>query len=215
MDKVWSIVRIPVSEGRICYGPGENNEATFIRVDHWLGNRIQPVSEERARMALLRGYLRAYGPARLADFSHWSGMPAREVRPLPSLLGDQLAEVVVDKSRCLLLREDLESLGRARPEKNSVRLLPHFDPYLLAHRKKDHLVEAKHYKMVYRNQGWVAPVVLVEGSVAGVWVYQRLGEKLEVTIEPFRKLSRAVRSAIAREAKCLADFFEGTLELVM
>src|SRR5580698_3274464 len=36
MEKVWSIVRIPVSEGLVCYGPGENNEINFIRVDQWL-----------------------------------------------------------------------------------------------------------------------------------------------------------------------------------
>jgi hypothetical protein len=215
MERVWSIVRIPVSEGVICYGPGENNEATFIRVDQWLGHGIEPVAEEQARMALLRAYLRAYGPATLTDFSHWSGMPAAEVRPLPNLLRDELAEVELEENKCWLLREDLESLGREKPGKNSVRLLPYFDPYMLAHRAKDHLVESRHYKLVYRNQGWISPVVLVDGSAAGVWVYQRLGKKLKVTIQAFGKLSRPVRSTIAREAACLADFFESTLELVV
>jgi hypothetical protein len=215
MERVWSIVRIPVSEGLICYGPGENNEATFICVDQWLGDRIQAVSEEQARALLLRAYLRAYGPATLTDFSHWSGMPAGEVRPLPSLLGEELAEMEIEKKKCFLLREDLETLRRAKPERNSVRLLPHFDPYLLAHREKDHLVETKHYKRVYRNQGWISPVVLVEGSVAGVWAHKNQGKKLEVTIEPLGKLSRTVRSAIAHEAKSLANFFDSTLALVI
>ena len=38
------------------------------------------------------------------------------------------------------------------------------DPYLLAHRDKDHLLSAEHYKRVYRNQGWISPVVLIDGS---------------------------------------------------
>src|SRR5262245_12812048 len=36
MDKVWSIVRVPVAEGLICHGPGDAGETTFIRVDQWL-----------------------------------------------------------------------------------------------------------------------------------------------------------------------------------
>lgn len=215
MDKVWSIVRIPISEGLVCYGPGENNETTFIRVEQWLGNRTPAIPEEQGRMALLRRYLHAYGPATVKDFAHWSGMPAGEVRPLPSLMQDELAEVENAGNKCLLLREDLKDLRDGIPAERSVRLLPHFDPYLLAHREKDHLVETRHYKLVYRNQGWISPVVLVDGNVAGVWAHQRLGKKLEVTIQPFGKFSRAVRSAVAQEAQSLADFFGSTLELVI
>jgi Winged helix DNA-binding domain len=214
MEKVWSIVRVPVAEGLICYGRGEGNEVTFIRADQWLGKR-QPVAEEQARMELLRAYLRAYGPATLTDFSHWSGMPAGEVRPLPEFFGNELVEIEVEKKNCLLLREDLGALGQDRNGTDCVRLLPYFDPYLLAHREKDHLVEARHYKRVYRNQGWISPVVLLDGSVAGVWSHRRQGQKLQVSIEPLQKLTRTVRAAVTREAEALAGFFESTLDLAI
>jgi uncharacterized protein YcaQ len=214
MDKVWSIVRIwvPIAEGLICCGPGEGNEVAFIRVDQWLG-KVQPLSEEKARMDLLRGYLRAYGPATLTDFSHWSGMPAAEVRPLRAMLGEELAEIKVENQSSLLLRDDVPALHAAHEGKNSVRLLPHFDPYLLAHREKDHLLGAEHYKRVYRNQGWISPVLLVDGRIAGTWSYKLQGKKVQVTVQPFSKLSRAIRTAIAQEADMLARFFGGNLEL--
>ncbi len=214
MDKVSSIVRLPVVEGLICYSPSEGNEATFIRVDQWLGKQAA-VSDEKARMELMRRYLRAYGPATLTDFAHWSGMPAREVRLLPALLAAELAETRVEKTVCFVLRKDVDALRAGMEGQDCVRLLPHFDPYLLAHRAKDHLVEARHYKRVYRNQGWISPVVLINGTVAGVWEYKRQGSKLRVTIEPFGKLSRAARTAIAQEAEALAGFFGSTLELVI
>jgi DNA glycosylase AlkZ-like len=214
MEQVWSIVRIPIAEGLICYGPGEGNEAAFIRADHWLG-KLKQVSEEPARMELLRGYLRAYGPATIKDFAHWSGMPAGEVRSLPGPLREELTEIEVERKSCLLLREDLAALGQARSKTNSVRLLPHFDPYLLAHRDKDHLVEPRHYKRVYRNQGWISPVVLVDGAVTGVWSYKRQGRKLQVTIEPWKKLTRIMREAVAEEAESLAGFFESQFDLVI
>src|SRR5262249_39822264 len=36
MDQVWSILRVPVAEGLICYGTGAGNQVTFIRADQWL-----------------------------------------------------------------------------------------------------------------------------------------------------------------------------------
>lgn len=212
MERVWSIVRIPIAEGRLCYGPGEGNEVKFIRVEEWLP-RQKRIAETEARCLLFRKYLKAYGPATLTDFSHWSGMPMSEVRPLPALLAEELAEIEVDKRKCLLLRVDIQALESSVERKSCVRLLPHFDPYLLAHREKDHLLEAKHYKRVYRNQGWISPVVLVEGSVAGTWSYRLKGKRLLVTVEPFAKPSRAVRSEIAQEAESLAGFLESALEL--
>jgi hypothetical protein len=54
-----------------------------------------------------------------------------------------------------------------------VRLLPAFDAFLLAHATKDHIVDPRFYKRVYRNQGWISPVVLVGGRIAAVWSIQR------------------------------------------
>src|SRR5262249_38519649 len=66
MDKVWSIVRVPVAEGLICHGPGDAGETTFIRVDQWLEKnqrlkRYDPATEDAARGWLLLKYLSAYG----------------------------------------------------------------------------------------------------------------------------------------------------------
>jgi hypothetical protein len=33
MDKVWSIMRVPIAEGLICYGSGEGNEVRYVRSD--------------------------------------------------------------------------------------------------------------------------------------------------------------------------------------
>jgi hypothetical protein len=186
MENVWSIVRVPVAEGPICYGPGESNEVTFIRVDRWLPNqKPKPIPKTDAQCALFRKYLRAYGPATLTDFSHWSGIPMQEVKPLRALLEPELAEIPGDKRSCLLLREDVAVLNSTCAGKASIRLLPSFDSYLLAHREKDHLLSAKHYKLVYRNQGWISPVVLIDGAVAGVWSHKLQNKRLLVEIEPF------------------------------
>jgi uncharacterized protein YcaQ len=213
MENVWSVVRVPVAEGLICYGAGESNEVTFIRADRWLPDlKRNPVSETEAQCALFRKYLRAYGPATPTDFSHWSGIPMQHVRPLRALVESELAEIPGDKKHCLLLREDVAVLSKSSTRKDSIRLLPSFDSYLLAHREKDHLLSAKHYKRVYRNQGWISPVVLIDGAVAGVWSHKLQNKRLLVAIAPFGKLSRTARAGIVREADRLALFFKSGLE---
>jgi hypothetical protein len=216
MDKVWSIVRIPVAEGLLCYGSGEGNEVKLVRADQWLAKlKARPMPEAEAQCALLRKYLRAYGPATLSDFSHWSGLPVTQVRPLRALLEKELVDVEVENESCLLLREDIGPLKSSDRLAPSVRLLPYFDPYLLAHRGKDHLLEDKHYKRVYRNQGWISPVVLVDGIIAGTWSHKLQGGKVQMTIEPFARLARSTRDAMIQEAECMACFLGGSLDLAV
>lgn len=213
MSKVWSIVRIPVSEGLICYGPGEGNEVCFIRSDQWL-KKHKAVDSQKARVELFRRYLRAYGPATLRDFCHWSGMTAGEVRPLEKILKGELCEVLVEKHPCLLLREDLKTLEKAASAESCVHLLPHFDPYLLGHREKDHLVPSRHYKSVYRNQGWISPAVLVNGSITGTWSYRVKSRRVHVRVELFAQISREIRAAVAQDAQRFSEFFHAPLEQI-
>jgi winged helix DNA-binding protein len=207
MAKVWSIVRLPVAEGLVCHGPGEGNQVTFIRTDHWLP-RQKTWNEETAKRELLRRYLRAYGPATWKDFAHWSGTSMVEVRELAPLVEDELE----DLGGLLLLREDVKALKDLPAGSDSVHLLPHFDVYLLAHATKDHFLEPAHYKRVYRNQGWISPVLLVGGEIAGIWRYDFAGKKVVVTVEAFRPLRRRVQQQVEQKAAALAEFFGRQLE---
>jgi uncharacterized protein YcaQ len=203
MDKVWSIVRLPVIEGQVCYGPGEGNQATFIRTEHWLP--AQPkVDAVQAQKELFRKYLRAYGPATLHDFAHWSLISMPEVRALRPLMDAEIAEY----DGVLVLREDVKALQSASFSQSSVHLLPYFDVYLLAHRFKEHFLKAEFYKRVYRNQGWISPVVLINGEIAGVWSYKMSRKAAEIEVEPFRRVDSRVRKEIKDRAGELADLFQ-------
>lgn len=212
MERVWSIMRIPVAEGLICYGRGDTSEVSFICADRWLPKlKSKPISESDAQCVLFRKYLRAYGPATPADFSHWAGIPMPQAKSVYATVKPEVEEVPGDKTDCCLLREDIELLRESAGEA-CIRLLPSFDSYLLAHREKDHLLTAKHYKLVYRNQGWISAVVLIDGAIAGVWSYKLQNKNLLVEIKPFGKFSRAGRAAVNKEAERLAVFFDRELD---
>jgi hypothetical protein len=206
MDKVWSIVRLPVIEGLVCYGPGEGNQATFIRTEHWLPAQSK-VDAVQAQKELFRKYLRAYGPATLDDFAHWSLISMAEVRALRPLLDSEIAE----HNGLLLLREDMKVLQAASFSQGSVHLLPYFDVYLLAHRFKEHFLKPEFYKRVYRNQGWISPVVLINGEITGVWSYKLSRKAVKIEIELFARLDARRRGQIKDRAGELADLFQRPL----
>ncbi|HEY2171930.1 MAG TPA: winged helix DNA-binding domain-containing protein [Candidatus Angelobacter sp.] len=209
MDRIWSIVRLPIAEGQICYGPGEGNQATFIRTDHWLTSQKglkgqEPVDETHAQKELFRKYLSAYGPASVKDYAHWAGISMVDARALRPLLDTEIAE----HNGLLLLRKDIKALQAASPALNSVHLLPYFDVYLLAHRFKEHFLKPQFYKRVYRNQGWISPVVLINGEIAGVWSYKVSRKVLEIEIELFARVDSRTRQQIKDRAAELADLFQ-------
>lgn len=204
MDRFWSVVRPAMVEGLVCYGPDRGAEATYVRVDQWLP-RNRRVSEQEAKRFLLRRYLSAYGPATLLDFSRWSGISMREATPIWGSLTDELIEVSIEDKNASVLREDHDQLLNASLRGPVLRLLPGFDPYMLAHAEKDHLVGAEFYKRVYRNQGWISPVVLLNGRVIGVWsARQGKGSSLEIGL--FEKASKTTHAKIEEEAASLGAF---------
>ena len=66
---------------------------------------------------------------------------------------------------------------------------------------------------VYRSQGWLSPVLLVDGRMEGVWRHERKGGRLIIDIEPFAKQPEWVRRATEEEAEQLSRFLGGEPEL--
>jgi len=204
---VGSMLYLACVRGIACAGPENGNEATYVRTDAWL-TRPRELSVEEAESELLRRYLHAYGPATVADFAWWTYMKAADAREVWAREAPGLAAVDVDGRPGWIPRSDLRSLERASIDAPVVRLLPYFDAYLLGHKNKAHLVDAAHYTRVYRPAGWLSPVVLVDGRIAGVWSYARKGKRLAVRVEPFTRLGPSIRSAIHDEAEDLGRFLD-------
>jgi len=207
----WGVVRQALVEGLVCYGPDQGKEVAMVRSDRWLP-KAEDVPEEEAQRVLLRRYLSAYGPATERDFAHWAGIAMPEAKAIWSLLAGELAEVEGEGKAAWILCTDRAHLASA-DRTESLRLLPSFDPYLLAHADKDHLVEPRYYKRVYRNQGWISPVVLLNGRVIGIWSHERQGNRLLLQVEMFENSSKSVRAKIEEEAAGLASFLDASPEV--
>jgi hypothetical protein len=202
---VVDLLHLTGARGVVCYGPYRGSEPTFVRADAWIP-RWQDVPREQAEELLLRKFLHAFGPATAADFAMWSGITLTDARQIWARQQADLAPVNVEGWAADVLRRDLKELAEAQFEPPLVRLLPYFDTFLLGHKKRDHLLAAEHRPHVYRPQGWIAPVVLVDGRVAAVWEHAREGNRLRLKVTGLVPMPRGVVAGIRQEAQDLGRF---------
>ncbi|HSB01634.1 MAG TPA: winged helix DNA-binding domain-containing protein, partial [Anaerolineales bacterium] len=202
---VVDLLHLAAARGVVCYGPPRGNEPTFVRADAWIPHWYD-VPMEQAEGLLLRRYLRAFGPATATDFALWTGMTLGEAREIWAREQASFASVHVEGWTAEVLREDLAELAQAMFERPLVRLLPYFDSYLLGHKEREHLVAMQHRPRVYRAQGWIAPVVLVDGRIVAVWEHARAGKRLHVKVTKFASITRRILAGIREEARDLGRF---------
>lgn len=194
----------------LCFGPNRGAQVTFVRPDQWFP-AWRPVDPAQAIREVLRRYLRAYGPATPAQFAQWFDLPVPAVRQLAESMGDQLDEVQVEGERMIAFGQDasLEVPETAR----SLRLLPHFDCYLRGFHPRSQLV-AGHAERAAGGTGSF-PVLLIDGMVAGVWERRTRGRRLQVTVDPFRKLDRELSRELESQAAQIGAFDETEAELTV
>lgn len=164
----WGNVLKPAAwQGFLCHGPSDGNRVTFTSPATWLPS-WRPATADEAGPRLLLAYLGAYGPATVDDFGQWliRGLKPALGRAWLAAIRDSLSEVDVDGVTMLARNEDLDELRETKPNR-LVRLLPGFDQYVIAVNRK--LIPAEQLSKVSRTSGWISPVVLYGGRVAGVW----------------------------------------------
>jgi hypothetical protein len=213
----WGELLKPAARrGLLVNGPSRGQEVTFVRVDLWLG-ALPTFTPETARRELLRRYLHAYGPADRDDYARWLGTRLRGATSEALRgLGPDVAEVRVAGRGLHVLTADLAELagdGDGAAAGEPVRLLAAFDPYVLSHANRDHLLDAEHRPLVYRTAGWVSPTVLAGGRIVGTWEHAIEGGSLAVRVRPFVRLSAALRASVRSEAARLAAHFDRRLDL--
>ncbi|HEV2250851.1 MAG TPA: winged helix DNA-binding domain-containing protein [Candidatus Limnocylindria bacterium] len=213
----WGTLFKPLAwQGDLCFGPSRGNRVTFRRPDvasaRWAG---VPGPDEAAMIAM-RAYVAAYGPTTARGFGHWLAAgwsPTRQLTRWFAGLGDRLAEVEVDGERAYVLAKDVDALAAARPSA-TVRLLPGFDQYVLGPMTSDaHVIAPKRRSAVSRQSGWIAPVVLAGGVVAGTWEIDGDDARIAWFTESGRPPRRALEAEVERLASLLDRDLGTTISL--
>ena len=204
----WGTILKPAAfTGRLCFAPSLGQRVRFTSPAHWVSGPSAPSDPQFATLEVARRFLSAYGPATYHDLARWwNGGGVSTARQWISSLGKEVCAVDVDGTPAWILREHSRELAEfSMPQ--SVRLLPAFDPYIIcASAHAEHLLPGNLRSRVYRPQGWISPVLLVNGRMEGVWRHEIKRHRVEIVIEPFIKAPRGVRRAAEQEAERLAAF---------
>ena len=207
-DNWGAVLKPPSFLGLLCFAPSDGRRVRFTSPATWLGGGDAEAHDDPVGELMLR-YLATHGPAPREDVARWwSGTTPAQTERILERAGAVPVEIEGERAWAADERIDTEPV-------ETVRLLPAFDQYVVAAtRHAERLLPDPALKpRVYRSQGWLTPVLCVDGRFDGVWRHERKSRRVLVSIEPFRRLPKRVRAAAEREAELLAGFLGGNLEL--
>jgi hypothetical protein len=172
---------------------GQRGQPTWTTAQHWLGRA--PAGRGSVENLIIR-YLKAFGPATVADVQSWSGLPS--LRPAVDRLRPKLRTFRDERGRELFDVPDgpLPEAGTAVPP----RFLPEFDNVLLGHQDRTRVIALEHRYMLDRG------TFLVDGMVAGVWAITVDQSPSRLTVSAFEPLKKRDRDALADEGERLLSF---------
>ena len=167
-------------------------------VERWLPDGMAAWDREEAGAELVRRYLAAFGPARLADVRWWTGWTAGQARAALARLEAEEVDLG-DGTAGLVLAGDAEPAGDPGPW---VALLPGLDPTPMGWQERDWFL-GPHGPALFDRSGNIGPTVWLDGRIVGGWAQRRDGA---LAVRLLERLPRARRAAIDDEAARLREW---------
>lgn len=158
---------------------------------------IDPIE---ARLELARRYLHVFGPATPETFAEWAGIGVAGARVAFEALGKSLTAVRTPIGDAWILAPDEPGFGEQPGPPAPARLLPSGDTYFLLWGAERELLvpDARRRAELWTPRVWPG-AVLVGGEIVGTW----RRAQADLSIQPWRRLSRAEREAVEAEARSL------------
>jgi hypothetical protein len=181
---------------------GKAGQTTYACLDEWVGAPLSPP----APASLIERYLRAFGPASVADVQAWAGI---------TRLGEVAAEMDLRRYRDPEGRELLDLPSLTVPPEDipaPPRLLGPFDQTILSYADRTRVVSDDYRKRVITQNGLVKGTLLVGGFVRGWWEIKTSRKAAVVELSPFEKLAKRDLAALESAAGRLTSWAEPAAE---
>lgn len=199
--------------GAACFGPNRGRNVTYISP----ARLIPGFAPSSADGALALGevalrYLDAYGPATSQNFAQWLGITRPGAAAVFESLGDRITAVSLEGSSAYF-PSSLELASAPGPR---VALLPHFDAYAVGSHPRPLLFAGRATERALTGgQAGTVAVMLIDGVVRGVWHQKRSGRRTAITVEPFVKLTAALRREVSDCAERIGAIVEARPDLTI
>jgi Winged helix DNA-binding domain len=226
---------VAAHRGVLCFGPNRGRRVTYTDPAAWLP-KFRPATSMVAGSSaagsiaaageLARRYLYAYGPATPNEFARWLGAPRDWALGVFGSIGASLerAEIVDDGATPAVddrAAGDVPGIikgdtGTPDGPAGGLMLLPYFDPYGVGCHPRRRLFPGRAYERAL-NRGAAGPyaVMLLDGTVAGIWHQSMSGRRIRIVVEPFVELSAARRRELDDEVARIGAIRDGEAELTI
>ena len=183
-----------------------SNAFAYVAVEAWLGGPLEPVDPDDALAWLAGEYLRAFGPARVADFRWWAGTTAERAQ---AAVG---RHATVDLGAGLLLPiEDRDAFATTAPlDADTLALLPLWDMYTMGYAPdgRDRFVRPEDRARAYDGSGNGYGLVLSGGLAVAAWGLRFVGRRMEIDLDPFIPLDLDRRATIVGRFEALGALLD-------
>lgn len=206
-EKLTPVLQALCAEGkllRIKPKTPQSNLFTYAATRVWLGREIADADPIEALTWLAGEYLKAFGPASVEDFAWWAGVP--DAAAGQALAVHDAADV---GDGLLMFAKDVHAFEGTRPVANRVNLLPAWDAYTMGYAEPSRLrfADAELLPYLYDKGGNATSMILIEGSVGGLWDYTVNDKRIEIRIALFEDPTPRAMAAIEAEAGLVASYF--------
>ncbi len=183
-----------------------HGKARYVAARTWLTSLEMP-DEDAAMVESVVRYLRAYGPATVADFGQWFGQRrVSRTKAAMERLGDRLVRRRGEDGRELL---DLAELDVATGDEPApVRFTARWDSLLVSYDGRRRILPDDYRPAVYKKNADIVATFLVDGFVAGTWTSALDKGVATIELASLRAIGKADRQALTVEAERLIRFIE-------
>jgi len=191
------------AEGHIVRGPNDGTWTTsrpkWTAAHRWL-DRADGVDLDTGRSALLRTYLRTFGPVTIADVRWFFGQTLGWTRD--GLRDVGAVEVDLAGTPGYALADDLEPETACEPW---CALLPGLDVTTMGWQQRDWYL-GEHQPHVFDRNGNGGPTAWCDGRIVGAWTQDTDGR---VVLHLVEKLDAKASKALTRKATELTEWLDG------
>lgn len=190
-------------EGLVCSGPRKGKELTYALLDERVAKKIN-LTKEEALGTLAKRYFTSHSPATFHDFLWWSGLYTADARTALELVKPMFVSEKIGE-QTYYFNPSFSVPGNSEA---SVFLLPAFDEFLISYKDRSASLTFKHNNKAVSNNGIFRPIVVVNGTVTGIWKRTFNKEKVVMEASFFEKQWKEQMQMIEKAAVNFGKFVE-------
>ncbi len=196
----------------ICSGATRNGKTSYALLAERVP-KARLLSREEAVAELARRYFTSRCPARLQDFTWWSGLPANDAKLGLEMVKSAFVPEVIDGST-YWLSADITAPQVSQP---LAYLLPTYDELIISYTDRNASIPSdleQHMKKI-SDRGVFRPIIVVNGQVVGIWKRTTQKDKMLMEIQPFTATDQPIMELIIQAANQYGRFSGKKIEVLL